>query len=51
MAGQTNKIAGIVTAPYPAMAPILERLVDIDPALLAAPWDHTVAAMTAGARP
>lgn len=46
-----DKIAGIVAAPYPAMAPILERLVDLDPALLAAPWDRAVAAMTAGARP
>lgn len=41
------KIAGIVEAPYPQMAPALLRLLDLDTALLAAPWDRTVAAMTA----
>ncbi|MEQ8398873.1 MmgE/PrpD family protein [Thalassobaculum sp.] len=46
-----DKIVGIVAAPYPAMAPLLERLIALDPALLAAPWDRTVADMTKGARP
>ena len=40
------KITGIVAAPYPAMAPALERLLDLDAALLAAPWDRTVSGMT-----
>ncbi|EDP65351.1 hypothetical protein BAL199_11861 [alpha proteobacterium BAL199] len=46
-----DKIRGIVAVPYPAMAPLLERLVALDPALLSAPWDRTVAEMTKGARP
>ena len=46
-----DKIRGIVAVPYPAMAPLLERLVVLDPALLSAPWDRTVAEMTKGARP
>lgn len=41
------KITGIVDGPYPRMAPPLLRLLDLDAALLAAPWDRTVAAMTA----
>lgn len=41
------KITGIVAPPYPAMAPALLRLLDLDPALLSGPWDRTVAAMTA----
>ncbi len=41
------KITGIVAGPYPAMAPALERLLDLDAALLAEPWDRTVAGMTA----
>jgi len=41
------KITGIVAGPYPRMAPALLRLLDLDPALLAAPWDRTVAEMTA----
>lgn len=40
------KIAGIVATPYPAMRPALERLLDLDAGLLAAPWDRTVAGMT-----
>jgi len=40
------KIAGIVAAPYPAMGPALERLLDLDAGILAAPWDRTVADMT-----
>jgi 2-methylcitrate dehydratase PrpD len=41
------KMRGIVTAPYPAMAPHLERLLTLDPELLAQLWGDTVAAMTA----
>jgi 2-methylcitrate dehydratase PrpD len=41
------KIRDIVSAPYPAMAPVLERLVALDDALLADRWDRTVRAMTA----
>jgi len=41
------KIAGIVEAPYPRMAPALMRLLDLDPAMLAAPWDRSVREMTA----
>lgn len=41
------KITGIVAGAYPAMAPALLRLLDLDPALLAAPWDRSVAEMTA----
>jgi len=40
------KIAGIVTAPYPAMAGALDRLLELDAALLATPWDGAVAGMT-----
>jgi 2-methylcitrate dehydratase PrpD len=41
------KALGIVAAPYPAMGPELERLLALDPALLARPWAATVGAMTA----
>jgi hypothetical protein len=33
--------------PYPAMGPVLERLMALDGALLARPWAETVASMTA----
>ena len=41
------KIRGIVDAPYPAMAPRLERIMDLDAAALDAGWAETVAEMTA----
>ena len=41
------KIRGIVDAPYPAMAPRLERIMDLDAAALSAAWADTVADMTA----
>jgi 2-methylcitrate dehydratase PrpD len=41
------KISGIVAMPYPAMGPVLERLMALDGALLARPWAETVASMTA----
>ena len=41
------KITGIVDRPYPHMAPVLMRLLDLDAGLLAAPWGSTVAEMTA----
>ncbi|MEQ8816963.1 MAG: MmgE/PrpD family protein [Thalassobaculum sp.] len=40
------KIAGIVEKPYPRMAPVLLRLLDLDPELLATPWDRMVAETT-----
>ena len=44
--GDRAKITGIVEGPYPRMAPGLLRLLDLDPVLLATPWDRTVAEMT-----
>jgi 2-methylcitrate dehydratase PrpD len=41
------KVSIIVAAPYPAMGPVLERLMGLDSALLARPWAKTVASMTA----
>jgi 2-methylcitrate dehydratase PrpD len=41
------KVSSIVAAPYPAMGPVLERLMTLEDALLARPWAETIAAMTA----
>lgn len=41
-----GKIHGIVDEPYPAMGPVLDRLLALDRETLDAPWDRTVAAMT-----
>jgi hypothetical protein len=41
------KVSSIVAAPYPAMGPVLERLMALDGELMARPWAETVAAMTA----
>jgi 2-methylcitrate dehydratase PrpD len=40
------KIAGIVSAPYPAMGPVLERIMDLDPGSLTTSWADTVKEMT-----
>lgn len=40
------KIAGIVAAPYPAMADRLDALIELDGGVLDAAWADTVAAMT-----
>ena len=42
-----EKIHGIVTAPYPAMPDILDRLLELSEDLLSARWSDTVARMTA----
>lgn len=41
------KIAGIVAAPCPRMGPVLEDIMNLDPAALARGWDDTVRAMGA----
>ena len=40
------KIRGIVEAPYPAMAPALEAVMALDPAVLGRRWTDIIAAMT-----
>ena len=40
------KIAGIVSAPYPAMGPVLERIMDLDTGSLTTSWADTVKEMT-----
>ena len=40
------KIAGIVSAPYPAMGPLLERIMDLDTGSLTTSWADTVKEMT-----
>lgn len=45
------KIRGIVDAPYPAMGPVLEQVLDLDPATLGRSWGEIVAAMTTPAGP
>ncbi len=40
------KIRGIVGAPYPAMAPVLERLMDLDAATLSESWAALAVTMT-----
>ncbi|HUF88220.1 MAG TPA: MmgE/PrpD family protein [Thermohalobaculum sp.] len=42
-----GKALGIVAEPYPRMAPVLDRLLALEPAVLAQDWSETVAAMTA----
>lgn len=42
------KIHGIVSAPYPAMAAVIDDLLALEAPALARPWDATVRAMTAG---
>ena len=42
-----DKIRGIVGDPYPAMAPALESLMDLDPATLVEGWDTFTTRMTA----
>ena len=41
-----EKIRGIMAAPYSAMAPELNRLMDLDETALARDWHAAVAAMT-----
>lgn len=40
------KIAGIVSAPYPAMGRVLERIMDLEPGSLTTSWADTVKEMT-----
>ena len=42
-----DKIRGITDAPYPAMAPALETLMDLDPTVLSESWAMLAARMTA----
>ena len=42
------KIRDITAAPYPAMAPVLDRLTALDGANLSRPWPELVAEMSAG---
>jgi 2-methylcitrate dehydratase PrpD len=42
-----SKIKGIVSDPYPGMWPVLEAVLDLDPAMLGQTWEGAVTRMTA----